>query len=133
MDVGMEEVSIAGMQQWPDVSQTSYTQTVSTKVFIEQEVLALTRVVDGQREHARMDLVFNLNSSVTLERRRTRRVGFAARLFGRRLRVACRATSWARNVLRSDLVGSSATASGCGSAGFRRAGVGAVLLLELER
>ena len=31
------------------------------KVFIEQEVLALTRVVNGQTEHARMDLVFNLN------------------------------------------------------------------------
>ena len=36
-----------------------------TKVFFEQEVLALTRVVNGQREHARMDLVFNLNGSVT--------------------------------------------------------------------
>ena len=35
------------------------------KVFIEQEVLALTRVVNGQTEHARMDLVFNLNGSVT--------------------------------------------------------------------
>ena len=34
------------------------------KVFIEQEVLALTRVVNGQTEHARMDLVFNLNGSV---------------------------------------------------------------------
>ena len=31
------------------------------KVFIEQEVPALTRVVNGQSEHARMDLVFNLN------------------------------------------------------------------------
>ena len=29
------------------------------KVFIEQEVPALTRVVNGQTEHARMDLVFN--------------------------------------------------------------------------
>ena len=28
------------------------------KVFVEQEVLALTRVVNGQTEHARMDLVF---------------------------------------------------------------------------
>ena len=36
-----------------------------TKVFIEEEVPALTRVVNGQREHARMDLVFNLNGSVT--------------------------------------------------------------------
>ena len=35
------------------------------KVFIEQEVPALTRVVNGQTEHARMDLVFNLNGSIT--------------------------------------------------------------------
>ena len=35
------------------------------EVFIEQEVPALTRVVNGQTEHARMDLVFNLNGSVT--------------------------------------------------------------------
>ena len=35
------------------------------KVFIEQEVPALTRVVNGQTEHARMDPVFNLNGSVT--------------------------------------------------------------------
>ena len=35
------------------------------KVFIEKEVLALTRAVNGQTEHARMDLVFNLNGSVT--------------------------------------------------------------------
>ena len=35
------------------------------KVFIEQEVPALTRVVNGQTEHTRMDLVFNLNGSVT--------------------------------------------------------------------
>ena len=34
------------------------------KVFIEQEVPALTRVVNEQTEHARMDLVFNLNGSV---------------------------------------------------------------------
>ena len=61
-DVGTEEVSFAGMQQWRDVSQTSYN---GAKVCIEQEVPALTRVVEGQREHARMDLVFNLNGSVT--------------------------------------------------------------------
>ena len=36
-----------------------------TKVFIEQEVPALSRVVNGQRELARMELVFNLNGSVT--------------------------------------------------------------------
>ena len=35
------------------------------KVFIEQEVPALTRVVNEQTEHARMDLIFNLNGSVT--------------------------------------------------------------------
>ena len=35
------------------------------KVFIEHEVPALTRVVNGQTEHARMDLVFNLSGSVT--------------------------------------------------------------------
>ena len=33
------------------------------KVFIEQDVLALTRVVNEQSKHARMDLVFNLNGS----------------------------------------------------------------------
>ena len=36
-----------------------------TKVFIEQEVPALTRIVNDQREHARMDLLFNLNGSAT--------------------------------------------------------------------
>ena len=36
-----------------------------TKVFIEQEIPALTRVVNGQSEHARMDLVFNLNGTIT--------------------------------------------------------------------
>ena len=36
-----------------------------TKVYIEQEVPALTRVVNGQREHARTDLVFNLHGSAT--------------------------------------------------------------------
>ena len=35
------------------------------KVFIEQEVPALTRVVNGHTEHARMDFVFKLNGSVT--------------------------------------------------------------------
>ena len=34
-------------------------------VFIEQAVPARTRVVNGQGEHARMDLVFNLNGSAT--------------------------------------------------------------------
>ena len=35
------------------------------KVLIEQEVFVFTRVVNGQTEHARMDLVSNLNGSVT--------------------------------------------------------------------
>ena len=35
------------------------------KVLIEQEVPAFTRVVNGQTEHARRDLVFILNGSVT--------------------------------------------------------------------
>ena len=35
------------------------------QVFIEQEVPALIRVVNGQTEHARIDLVFNINGSVT--------------------------------------------------------------------
>ena len=35
------------------------------KVFIEQEVPALSRVVNGHREDARVDLVFNLNGPVT--------------------------------------------------------------------
>ena len=62
--------------------------------------------------------------------------GFAAMLYAKRLRVAWTARSWARSVFSSDLVGSSATASGCGSTrGSRRAVVGDVwrhhLLLEL--
>ena len=35
------------------------------KVFIEQEVPALARAVNGQTEHARMDLVFCLHGSIT--------------------------------------------------------------------
>ena len=35
------------------------------KVFIEQEVPTLTRVVNGQTDNARMDLVFNLHGSIT--------------------------------------------------------------------
>ena len=38
---------------------------IGVKVFFEQKVPALTRVVNRQTEHARMDLVFNLNRSVT--------------------------------------------------------------------
>ena len=65
MVVGTVEASTAGTQQWRDVSQTSYNHSGGAKVFIEQEVLALTRVVNGRSEHARMDLVFNLNGSAT--------------------------------------------------------------------
>ena len=59
------EVLIAGMQLLGDALRTSSNRIVASKVFIEQEVLALTRVVNGQTEHARMDLVFNLDGSVT--------------------------------------------------------------------
>ena len=59
MVVGTAEASTAGMPQWTWFSYSG------TKVFIEQEVPALTRIVNGQREHARMDLVCNLNGSAT--------------------------------------------------------------------
>ena len=36
-----------------------------TKVYIEQAVPALTRTVNGQVEHARMDLAFDRNGSTT--------------------------------------------------------------------
>ena len=53
------------MQQWPDGLADVIQSRSGTKVLIEQEVLGLTRVVNGQREHVGMDLVFNLNGSVT--------------------------------------------------------------------
>ena len=56
---------IAGMRLWGDALQASYNHTVGAKAFTEQEVPALTRVVNGQAGHARMDLVFNLYGSVT--------------------------------------------------------------------
>ena len=64
MAVVTEELLIVDMQQWHDALRMSFIRTV-VKVFIEQEVPAFTRVVNGQTEHARMDLVFNLNGSVT--------------------------------------------------------------------
>ena len=36
-----------------------------TKVYIEQAVPALTKMVNGQAEHARMDLVFDHNDFTT--------------------------------------------------------------------
>ena len=45
------EVLTAGMQQWRDALRISFNCTVGVKVFIEQEVPALTRVVNGQDEH----------------------------------------------------------------------------------
>ena len=36
-----------------------------TKVYIEQSIPALTRVQNGQVEHARMDLVFDQNGNTT--------------------------------------------------------------------
>ena len=61
MAADMEEVLIADMQHWPDCLADIIHSHSGVKVFIEQEVLALTRVVNGQTEHARMDLVFNLH------------------------------------------------------------------------
>ena len=55
----------ADMPQWPRCSAYVIHSHSGTKVFTEQDGPALTRVVNGQREHARMDLVFNLNGSVT--------------------------------------------------------------------
>ena len=64
--VGTVEVLFAGMRLSGDGCLADVIQSHSgAKVFIEQEVLALTRVVNGQTEHARMDLVFYLNGSVT--------------------------------------------------------------------
>ena len=60
MAVVMEEVLIVDMQHWRVALQMTFNRTVGSKVFIAQEVPALSRVVNGQTEHARMDLVFNL-------------------------------------------------------------------------
>ena len=59
------EVLIVDIQHWRVALRMSSNRTVGVKVFIEQEVLALTRDVNGQTEHARMDLVFYLDGSVT--------------------------------------------------------------------
>ena len=64
MAADTEEVLTVDMQHWRDALRISFNRTVG-KVFIEQEVPALTRVVNGQTEHARMDLVFNLHGSIT--------------------------------------------------------------------
>ena len=65
MAFDMEAVLTVDMQHWRDALQISIQTHSGFQVFIEQEVPALTRVVNGQTEHARMDLVFNLNGSVT--------------------------------------------------------------------
>ena len=65
MVADMEEVLTADMQHWRVALRISFNRTVGSKYFFEQEVPALTRVVNGQTEHARMDLVFNLNGSIT--------------------------------------------------------------------
>ena len=58
-----------GVDRWHEAVTRCLADVVhshsGTKVFTEQEVRALTRVVNGQREHARVDLVFNLNGSIT--------------------------------------------------------------------
>ena len=58
MAVDMEEVLITDMQHWRDVLRISFIRTVGSKYL-------LNRVVNGQTDHARMDLVFNLNGSFT--------------------------------------------------------------------
>ena len=55
--VVMEKVLIAGMPLWGGCLANVIHSHSGAKVFIEQEVPALTRVVNGQTEHARMDLV----------------------------------------------------------------------------
>ena len=63
MAVVMEEVLIVDMQ---DSCSADVIQSHSgVKALIEQEVPALTRVVNGQTEHARVDLVFDLHGSIT--------------------------------------------------------------------
>ena len=55
-----------GVDRRHDVLLTSYTHTVAPRYSLNRKyLLSLSRVVNGQREHARMDLVFNLNGSVT--------------------------------------------------------------------
>ena len=53
-----------GVDRRHDVLLTSYTHTVAPRYSLNRKYL-LSLVVNGQREHARMDLVFNLNGSVT--------------------------------------------------------------------
>ena len=52
-------------RRWPECLADVIHSHSGTKVFIEQEVPALTRVVNGRREHARMDLALNLNGSAS--------------------------------------------------------------------
>ena len=60
-DVGTEEVLTAGMQQWLDVSQTSYAHTVAPRYSLNSKYLLSLALSPARREHARMDLVFNFN------------------------------------------------------------------------
>ena len=62
--VGTVEVLIAGMQLLGDVLRTSFNHIVAQR-YSMKEAPALTRVVNGRTQHARMDLVLNLNGSVT--------------------------------------------------------------------
>ena len=48
-----------------DVLPISFIRTVGSKYLLNKKVPALTRVVNGQTENARMDLVFNLHRSIT--------------------------------------------------------------------
>ena len=63
--VGTVEVLIAGVPLLGRCLADVIHSHSGTKVFLEQEVPALTRNVNGQAEHACMDLVFNINGSAT--------------------------------------------------------------------
>ena len=52
-----EEVLTAGMQQWRDASRMSSNHKVAPRYSLNRKYAALTRVVNGQTEHARMDIV----------------------------------------------------------------------------
>ena len=65
MAVDMEEVLTVDMQHWRDALRISFNRTVGSKYFLNKKYLPLPVLSIGQTEHARMDLVFNLNGSVT--------------------------------------------------------------------
>ena len=65
MGAGTAEVSTAGHAAVARCPADVIHSHNSTKVYIEQASPALTRMVNGQVEHVRMDLVFDHNGSTT--------------------------------------------------------------------